>query len=143
MSHVTVEPQALLDAAGQVQQVGNGITAANQATSHLNALPAAAADEVSTAVAAVFGKYNQQLQGALSSFQAALQQQFAAALTAAEWAYKGADNGGKAAIAAVQASAAEFVKSPVGYIEKVVEDVEDQFESVLFRIGFPHQRHPG
>lgn len=91
MSFVFTQPQLLAEAATNLAGIGSSLTAANSAA----ALPttsvlAAGADEVSTAMANVFGSHAQQYQQ-MSAQAANLHQQFVQAMNSAGNAYAGAE----------------------------------------------------
>lgn len=91
MSFVFTQPQLLAEAATNLAGIGSSLTAANSAA----ALPttsvlAAGADEVSTAMANVFGSHAQQYQR-MSAQAADLHQQFVQAMNSAGNAYAGAE----------------------------------------------------
>ncbi|WP_063865792.1 PE family protein [Mycobacterium canetti] len=81
MSFVIAQPSFLTAAAADVAGIGSAISAANAlAAGPSTALAAAAADEVSTAIAALFGA-NAQAYQQISAQAAAYHAQFVAALT--------------------------------------------------------------
>ncbi|OBK17126.1 PE family protein [Mycobacterium asiaticum] len=91
MSFLFTQPQLLTEAATNLAGIGSSLTAANSAA----ALPttsvlAAGADEVSTAMANVFGSHAQQYQQ-MSAQAANLHQQFVQAMHASGNAYAGAE----------------------------------------------------
>lgn len=91
MSFLFTQPQLLADAATNLAGIGSSLTAANSAA----ALPttsvlAAGADEVSTAMANVFGSHAQQYQR-MSAQAANLHQQFVQAMDSAGNAYADAE----------------------------------------------------
>ena len=91
MSFLLVAPDILQTAAADVAQVGSAVTAGNLAA----ALPttevaAAGADEVSAAIAALFGAHAQQYQ-AVAARAATYHEQFVSTLNAAAASYVGAE----------------------------------------------------
>jgi PE family len=91
MSFVTVGPEALAASASDLTRLGCTISAANAgAAAPTTGLLAAGADEVSAAIAALFGAHGQAHQ-ALSAQAAAFHQEFVQALTAGPGSYAGAD----------------------------------------------------
>jgi PE-PPE domain/PE family len=91
MSFVIVGREALAATASDLTSLGSTISAANAAAAaSTTGLLAAGADEVSAAIAALFGAYGQAHQ-ALSAQAAAFHQEFVQALTAGAGSYAGAD----------------------------------------------------
>jgi hypothetical protein len=87
MSFVTVAPQLVSQAAGRLETIGSAISAAHAtaAAPTVGVLPAAA-DEVSAAIAALFGSHAQQFQ-ALSAQAATFHSQFVGLLNTGAGAY--------------------------------------------------------
>lgn len=91
MSFVNAEPAALAAAASDVAGIGSSISAANAAAvARTTNLVAAAQDEVSTAITALFGTHAQEFQ-ALSGEAAAFHDQFVETLSGAADSYVGAE----------------------------------------------------
>ncbi|WP_156904726.1 PE family protein, partial [Mycobacterium kansasii] len=91
MSFVFAAPEALVAAAGDLATIGSTVGAANAAAAaNTTSLLAAGADEVSAAIAALFGAHGQAYQ-VLSGQAAAFHQQFVQALTAGGTSYAAAD----------------------------------------------------
>lgn len=91
MSFVNAEPAALAAAASDVAGIGSSISAANAAAvARTTNLVSAAQDEVSTAIAALFGTHAQEFQ-ALSGAAAAFHDQFVKTLSEAADLYVGAE----------------------------------------------------
>ncbi|WP_152531205.1 PE family protein, partial [Mycobacterium sp. UM_CSW] len=91
MSFVVAGPQAMLAGAGYMAGVGSAIRQANAlAAAQTTAVEAAAADEISVAVAALFGSHGQGYQS-VSAQMTALHDQFVQNLTAAGGAYASAE----------------------------------------------------
>ncbi|EUA09444.1 PE family protein [Mycobacterium kansasii 732] len=87
MSFVVAAPEWIATTASDVAGVGSALTAANAAAAlPTTAIVAAAEDEVSAAIAAVFGSHAQGYQ-ALSAQMSVFHEQFVAALTAGAGAY--------------------------------------------------------
>ncbi len=94
MSLLVVAPELLTSAAADLESVGSALTAAHlAAAAPTTGFAAAAADEVSAAVAALFAGYGQEFQ-ALSSQASAFQQQFLQALGSAAGTYVAAEEAG-------------------------------------------------
>ncbi len=86
MSFVNVAPQLVSTAAADAARIGSAINTANTAAAATTQVLAAAQDEVSTAIAALFGSHGQHYQ-AISAQVAAYQQRFVLALSQARnWA---------------------------------------------------------
>ena len=99
MSYVLAEPQALASVAADIDELGSTITAANgDAAVPISGLAAAAADEVSEAIAKLFGAYGQQYQ-AVAARAAAFHSGFTQALAAAGSAYATAEADAQALLA--------------------------------------------
>ena len=91
MTYLLTEPQTLASVATHIEELGSTITAANAAAaSPISGLAPAAADEVSEAIAKLFGAYGRQYQ-AVAARAAAFHSEFTAALAAAGSAYAGAE----------------------------------------------------
>ncbi|MCV7198205.1 PE family protein [Mycobacterium angelicum] len=87
MAYVIAEPQLLSSAAAEIEGIGSAISAANAAaTGPTSGLLAAAGDEVSAAVAKLFGAYGQQYQAVVAQFEA-FHAEFQQTLAAAGNAY--------------------------------------------------------
>ena len=90
MSYLSVAPDALTSATSDLAGIGSTIQTANAAAAaQTTNLVAAAQDEVSTAIAALFGTHAQEFQ-VLSSEAAAFHSQFMHALSAGAGAYSSA-----------------------------------------------------
>ncbi len=91
MSFLLVTPETLGSAAADIRQIGSTVGAGNLAAAIPTIqLTAAAADEVSVAIAAVFGTHANQYQAA-AALAATSHEQFARALSAAAASYAGAE----------------------------------------------------
>lgn len=90
MSAVIAVPDLLAQAATQVTAIGHALGAANQTAASTQAVPPAAADEVSAAVAQLFSRFGQDYHAAAGQ-AAAYQQAFAQHLTAAASSYANAE----------------------------------------------------
>ncbi|WP_196106807.1 PE domain-containing protein [Mycobacterium tuberculosis] len=86
MSFVNVAPQLVSTAAADAARIGSAINTANTAAAATTQVLAAAQDEVSTAIAALFGSHGQHYQ-AISAQVAAYQQRFVLALSQAGSTY--------------------------------------------------------
>ncbi|BBZ42619.1 PE family protein [Mycobacterium conspicuum] len=96
MADLLVEPQALASVAADIEQLGSTITGANAAAeSPISGLAPAAADEVSEAIAKLFGAYGRQYQ-AVARLAAAFHDEFTAALASAGSSYAAAEAGAQA-----------------------------------------------
>ncbi len=88
MSYVSVVPETVAAAASNLANLGSTISAANAAAAApTTSVLAAAQDEVSTAIAALFGSHAHQFQ-ALSAKAAAFHDQFVQALTGGAASYE-------------------------------------------------------
>ena len=89
MSFVTVVPEFDGQAAGQLENIGSALSAANAAAASTTRVVAAAGDQVSAAIASLFSSHAQEYQ-ALNA-PAACHQQFLQTLTSGAEAYAGAE----------------------------------------------------
>src|SRR5262245_25582345 len=100
MSFVIAAPEMMTTAAADLAHLGSTLTEANAAAAtQTTGLLAAAEDEVSAAIAAVFSAHGQGFQ-ALGAQVAAFHDQFVQALTVGAGSYVGAEAANVAAIAA-------------------------------------------
>ena len=99
MSYVIAAPEFVTVAASDLATIGSTIRAAHTAAGATTQIVAAAEDEVSAAIAAVFSAHGQGFQ-ALGAQAAAFHDQFVQALTAAAGSYAGAEAANVAAITA-------------------------------------------
>ncbi|BBX98775.1 PE family protein [Mycobacterium lacus] len=107
MTYVSAQPPMLAAAATDVAGIGSAIDAAAAAAAGpTTSVLEAAADEVSVAMAKLFGAYGQEFQ-AISARLAALQNQFAQALAAAGSAYSATEAANAAAVRAALNPAAQ------------------------------------
>jgi hypothetical protein len=103
MSFVIAVPETLAAAANDVAGIGSAITAANTAAAApTTSVVTAAADEVSTQIAALFGAHAQEYQ-ALSARSAGVSRPFLQALNAAGGSYAAADAANATPLAALDA----------------------------------------
>lgn len=87
MTYVIAEPQMMASVAAQIDGIGSAFTAANAAAAApTSALAAAAGDEVSAAIAGVFGTFGQEYQAVVARFEA-FHNQFQQTLASAGFAY--------------------------------------------------------
>ncbi|MCV7122866.1 PE family protein, partial [Mycobacterium lacus] len=114
MSFVIVAPEMLAAAATDLAGIGSALSTANAtAAAPTTELLAAAADEVSTAVAGLFGGYAQSYQ-ALSAQAAAFHQEFVRAVTAGASSYQSAEAAARdQLLAAVNAPTQALVGRPL------------------------------
>lgn len=98
MTYVFVEPETITTMAADLEGIGSAIDAASAAAAGpTSRLVSAAADEVSTAIAGLFGGYGQQYQ-AVVAHAAAFHQQFTQTVAAAGLAYAQTEASSVAAI---------------------------------------------
>src|SRR5690349_8855418 len=99
MSFVSVAPEMVGAAAGDLASIGSALRAATAAASgSTTAVLAAGADEVSAAISQLFGTYGQQYQ-VLSAQAALFHEQFVQLLTSGAGAYASAEAANAAATA--------------------------------------------
>jgi PE family len=112
MSYLVAVPDMLASAATDVEGIGSSLTAATAAAAApTTAVAAAGANEVSTAIAALFSGHAQAHQ-ALSAEAAAFHTQFVRALTGAADAYTGAEAANAAPLQSVVRDALDLVNAP-------------------------------
>ncbi|CAM3322499.1 hypothetical protein BST27_26960 [Mycobacterium intermedium] len=110
MSFVVVAPEVLESVAAEIAQIGSVVNAGNlTALLPTTALTAAAADEVSTAVATLFTAHAQEYQAAAAQ-ALKYHEQFMSALTAASGSYAGAE---AAIVTSLQAAVADGFQTAV------------------------------
>ncbi|MEB4044355.1 PE family protein, partial [Mycobacterium ulcerans] len=90
VSFVSVVPEWVAAAATDVAGIGSVVGAANAAAGATTSVTAAAGDEVSVAIAALFGGFGREYQ-AVCGQSAEFEQRFARALGAGGGAYAGAE----------------------------------------------------
>ena len=101
MMYVNTQPETLAAAAADVAGVGSTISAASDAAAGLTTgVPAAAADEVSTATAMLFNVYAQEYQAAIAQ-AVTFHDKFARALAAAGNAYANTEAANEVAVSGV------------------------------------------
>jgi hypothetical protein len=101
MSNLITAPETLASTAAEVQGIGSAINAARaNAAGQTTGLVAAAEDEVSAAIANLFGVYGQEYQAALSQ-AASFHNQFTQALAAAASAYTQAEAANAALVSGI------------------------------------------
>ncbi len=112
MSYVLTAPEALGTAATDLDDIGLAINAANAAAAGpTTGVPAAAGDEVSAAIAKLFGAYGQEYQAVVTQ-AAAFHNEFTQALAAAGSAYAQAE-AANAALASGPPNALNAVTAPI------------------------------
>jgi PE-PPE domain-containing protein/PE family protein len=112
MSYLVAVPDVLASAATDVEGIGSSLTAATAAAAvPTTAVAAAGADEVSSAIAALFSSHAQAHQ-ALSAEAAAFHAEFVRALTGAATAYAGAEAGNVAPLQNVVHDVLDLVNAP-------------------------------
>ncbi|TDK96957.1 PE family protein [Mycobacterium paragordonae] len=91
MSSLTVSPEVVSQAASDVARIGSDVSAGSAAAvGPTTQVAAAAGDEVSAAIAALFGTHAREYQ-AVAAQAASFQDQFVAALRSAAAEYAGAE----------------------------------------------------
>jgi hypothetical protein len=104
MSYVITQPEMLAAAAEDMAGIGSTINEVRAAAAgSTTSVVAAAEDEISAAIAAVFGQYAQQHQAAVATAATLVDTEFTQALAAASSAYAGAE-----------AAARTLLQSPLG-----------------------------
>ncbi|OBJ53126.1 PecA family PE domain-processing aspartic protease [Mycobacterium sp. 1423905.2] len=112
MSLVLVDPGWLTSAAADLETLGSTLTSANAAAAApTTSLAAAAADEVSTAIATLFGGFGQEYQ-ALSSQLSAFHQQFVQSLSAGAASYLGAEAANASPLQVIEQNVLGVINAP-------------------------------
>jgi hypothetical protein len=112
VSLVVVAPELLTSAAVDLESIGSALNAAHMAAAvPTTGLTAAAADEVSAAMAALFADYGQEFQ-ALSTQAGAFQQQFLQALGSAAGSYVAAEEASALLLQKMQQNLLGAVNAP-------------------------------
>lgn len=122
MAFVLVAPDVLGTVATDIAQIGSAVSAGNLAAAiPTTAVAAAAADEVSAAIAEVFGAHAREYQAAATQV-AAYSEQFVRTLNAAAAAYAGTDAATAASLAGLGSSVSNelqaFVYGPIHAIDE-------------------------
>ncbi|WP_044109908.1 PecA family PE domain-processing aspartic protease [Mycobacterium canetti] len=113
MSQLMVSPELLVSAAEDVQGIGAAVTAANAAAvTPTAAVAAAATDEVSEAIAALFGAHARDYQALSAQVASALDQQFVGALTSAAASYQAAEAAGASLVQTATQSVLGVINAP-------------------------------
>jgi hypothetical protein len=114
MSYLISDPQTLASAATDVESIGSAIGAAgSSAAGSTTGLLAAAQDEVSGAIASLFGSYGRQYQALLAQ-AATFHNQFTQALAAAGTAYAEAEAANAALVSGISHEVAAPVQTLLG-----------------------------
>lgn len=155
MSYLLAEPEAMSAAAANVAGIGSSITEASAAAARqTSGLLAAAGDEISAAVANLFGGYGQEFQGVIKQFEA-LHTEFQQTLAAAGTAYVQAEAAAAETlgVATGVAPAPTATAAPIPWVPNLVSLVmggtgvpipSSQFlENALKYIGGPLNRLQG
>ncbi|WP_415624020.1 PE family protein, partial [Mycobacterium intermedium] len=112
MSFMIAAPEALIAAATDLAAIGSTVNAATTAAAApTTGLLAAGADEVSAAVAALFGAHGQAYQN-LSAQAAAFHQRFVQSLTAGAGAYTAAEAAATSPLQAFQQEVLNAINAP-------------------------------
>ncbi|KLO48098.1 hypothetical protein ABH36_15340, partial [Mycobacterium haemophilum] len=112
MSFVTAVPEAVSVAANDLASIGSAINSANAAAAlSTTGMMAAAADEVSAGIAALFGAYAQAYQ-ALSNQAAAFHEQFVQVLTAGAGSYAAAEAANASPLQMLEQGVLDVVNAP-------------------------------
>jgi PE family len=113
VSLLVVAPESLTSAATEVESMGSALSAAHLAAAvPTTGLAAAAGDEVSAAIAALFAGYGQEYQ-ALGARASAFQQQFVQALSSAAGSYSAAEEASALLLQQVNASTEALIGRPL------------------------------
>lgn len=114
MAFVLATPDLLGAAASNVADIGSSLkSATTAAAAHTNSLAAAAADEVSTQIAALFSTHGLEFQQ-LSAQASAFQEQFVQTLSASANAYRTAETSATQALSAFRSTVSDAPLTPVG-----------------------------
>ena len=112
MSFVIAMPEMMETAAAGLADVGSSVSAANAtAAASTTAVVAAGADEVSAAIAAVFGRHGQAYQ-AISAQAAAFHHQFVQSIKSGAGAYAAAESASASPLQAAQQDLLGMINAP-------------------------------
>lgn len=111
MSYVIADPQVVVAAATDLAEVRGDVVAANSAAVKTTGVAAAAADEVSTAIAAAFGAYGQEYR-AISAQVDVFHARFVQALTAGAGAYASAEAANASVLGTVEQQLLNLINAP-------------------------------
>lgn len=112
MSFVSVSSEAMADAATNLANIGSTVREANAAAAAMTTgLVPAAQDEVSTAIATLFGMYGNEFQG-LTAQAAAFQDRLVAAVNTAAQAYSAAEVASTSALRTAEQDVVNAVNAP-------------------------------
>ncbi|MEK0662013.1 PE family protein, partial [Mycobacterium ulcerans] len=115
MSFVSVAPEVVATAASDLARIGSSIDAVNAAAAGATTtVLAAGADEVSVAIAALFGTHAQEYQ-AISTRISALNERFVALLTAGSNSYAASESASVSWLQAVEQDVLGLVNAPSQY----------------------------
>ncbi len=117
VSFVSVVPEWVAAAATDVAGIGSVVGAANAAAGATTSVTAAAGDEVSVAIAALFGGFGREYQ-AVCGQSAEFEQRFARALVAGAGAYAEADAVAVGYVRDYQAISAQVDAAPLQAVEQ-------------------------
>ena len=116
MSYTSAVPESMSAAATDLSSIGSAISAANTAAAaSTTELRAAGADEVSAAIAALFGSHAQSYQ-ALSARASEFHQQFVRTLHAGASAYAGAEAANATPLQIVQQDLLNLINAPTNLL---------------------------
>src|SRR6185312_5458014 len=120
MSYLSAEPEVIAAAAAHIDGIGSAIDAAHRAVAGpTSGLAAAAADEVSTTIAKLFGEYGQAFQSVIPQ-AAKFHSDFNRALTAAAAAYSGAETAASNALRGAAGAATTAVPAAATNVNAIV-----------------------
>lgn len=142
MSFVIVAPEALMSVASEVAGIGSALNAANAAAAApTTGVLAAAADEVSAAMAALFGAHAQEYQR-LSAQAAGFHAQFVQALNAGVNSYASAEAANASPLQAVEQQVLGLINGPAhtGHTRPAVAAITPQQPAGPARL--PGSRRP-
>jgi hypothetical protein len=111
MSFLVADPRTVVGAATDLEAIRSALSAANAAAAPTTGMAAAAADEVSTAIAALFGTYGQEYQ-AVSAQAAAFHARFVEALTTGAGWYASAESTNVSVLQTVEQQALAIINAP-------------------------------
>lgn len=111
MSYVSVDPQLVVAATSDLAKVRSTVAAANAAATGTTGVAAAAADEISTAIAAMFGAHGREYR-AVSAYVDAFHARFVQALANSAGAYASAEASSASVLDTVEQQLLNLVNAP-------------------------------
>lgn len=137
MSYLSIQPDFVATAAGELAEIGSAIGSANSAAAGPTAgLLAAAGDEVSAAAATMFSAYAQEYQAVVKR-AAVFHEQFVATLAAAGNAYQQTEQAAVNAVESLLAGTGTRAAAAAAPIAAIMSDPATTFTFIVGASGYP------